>query len=86
MPPRPMDSDGNASANVLRMQVTKFSTPLLPTHFTSKTGPLVPNIEKRVTLWKFQDFSVIQILREINVGESKSFKIAVFVLFAILEL
>ena len=28
-------------------------------------------------MWKFQDLSVIQILREINFGESKSSKIAV---------
>ena len=30
------------------------------------------------TMWKFQDFSVTQILREIIFGESKSCKIAVF--------
>ena len=30
------------------------------------------------TVWKFQDFSVIQILREINFGDSRSSKIAVF--------
>ena len=30
------------------------------------------------TVWKFQDFSVIQILREINFGESRSSKTAVF--------
>ena len=30
-----------------------------------------------VTLWKFRDFSVIQILREINFGESRSCKTAV---------
>ena len=29
-------------------------------------------------MWKFQDFSVIQILREINFGESRSTKTAVF--------
>ena len=35
---------------------------------------------KRVkgTVWKFQDFSVIQILREINFGGSGSSKTAVF--------
>ena len=30
-----------------------------------------------VTQWKFQDFSIIQILREINFGESRSSKIAI---------
>ena len=30
------------------------------------------------TVWKFQDFSVMQILREINFGESRSPKSAVF--------
>ena len=32
-------------------------------------------------MWKFQDFSVIQILREINFGESRSSKNAVFAIF-----
>ena len=35
-----------------------------------------------LAVWKFQDFSVTQILREINVGESRNSKTAVF---AILE-
>ena len=30
------------------------------------------------TVWKFQDFSVIQILREINFGESRSFETTFF--------
>ena len=30
------------------------------------------------TVWKFLDFSVIQILREINLGESRSAKFAIF--------
>ena len=30
------------------------------------------------TLWKFHDFSIAQILREINFGESRSSKTAVF--------
>ena len=34
---------------------------------------------------KFQDFSVIQILREINFGESRSPKTAVFVIFGALN-
>jgi len=29
-------------------------------------------------VWKNQDFSIFQILREINFGESRSFKTAVF--------
>ena len=29
-----------------------------------------------ITVWKFQDFSITQILREINFGESRSSKIA----------
>ena len=33
------------------------------------------------TLWKLQDFSKIQILREINFGESRSSKIAIFAIF-----
>ena len=31
------------------------------------------------TMWKFQDFSVTQILREINFGECRCCKTAVFV-------
>ena len=31
-----------------------------------------------ILIMKFQDFSVIQILREINFGESRSSKIAIF--------
>ena len=33
------------------------------------------------TVWKFQDFSVIHILREINFGEFRSSKNAVFAIF-----
>ena len=33
------------------------------------------------TVWKFQDFSIIQILREINFGESGSSEAAVFAFF-----
>ena len=33
------------------------------------------------TVWKFQEFSAIQILREINFGESKSSKNDVFAIF-----
>ena len=32
------------------------------------------------SVWKFQGFSVIQILREINFGESRSSKNAIFVI------
>ena len=32
-------------------------------------------------MWKFENFSVIQILREINFGESRSSKTAVFAIF-----
>ena len=32
-------------------------------------------------MWKFHDFSVIQILREINLGQSKSCKNAIFAHF-----
>ena len=31
-----------------------------------------------VTVWKYQDFSVIQILREINFGEHRNSKTGVF--------
>ena len=33
------------------------------------------------TMWKFQDFSVTHILREINFGESRSYKTVVFANF-----
>ena len=39
---------------------------------------------KSFTVWKFQDFSVIQVLREINFGESRSSKTAVFTGFGLL--
>ena len=37
------------------------------------------------TVWKFQDFSVIQILRETYLGESRSPKTAVFAIFEALN-
>ena len=37
------------------------------------------------TVWKFQDFSVTQILREIKVGESRSSKTAFFATFKALN-
>ena len=36
-------------------------------------------------MWKFHDFSVIQILREIHFGESRSAKTAVFTIFGALN-
>ena len=36
-------------------------------------------IKKGYTVWKFQDFSVTLILREINFGVSRSSKTAIFV-------
>ena len=39
----------------------------------------------RVTAWKFHDFSVIQILREINFGESWGSKSAVFAILGALK-
>ena len=33
------------------------------------------------TVWKFQDFTVIQILREINFAKCRSSKLAVFAIF-----
>ena len=35
--------------------------------------------------WKFQDFSVTQILREINFGESRTSKMAVFAILGALN-
>ena len=37
------------------------------------------------TFWKLKNFSVIQILREINFGESKSSKTVVFAIFGALN-
>ena len=37
------------------------------------------------TVWKFQNFSVTHILREINFGVSRSYKTAVFVIFGVLN-
>ena len=44
-------------------------------------------LEDRIVLtaWKFQDFSVTHILREINFGESRSSKTAVFAFFENLD-
>ena len=36
-------------------------------------------------MWKFQNFSAIQILREINVGEWRSSKITVFATLGVLK-
>ena len=38
------------------------------------------------TVWKFQNFSVTQILREINFGESRSYESAVFAILEALDL
>ena len=35
----------------------------------------------RVTVWKFCDFPITQILREINFGESRSSKTAIYACF-----
>ena len=40
----------------------------------------------RTTMWKFEDFFVIQILREINFGESRSSRTAVCVVFGALNI
>ena len=37
------------------------------------------------TVWKFRDFSLTQILREINIEECRSFKTAVFAIFVALN-
>ena len=37
------------------------------------------------TVWKFHDFLITQILREINCGESRSSKTAIFALFGALK-
>jgi len=39
----------------------------------------------KFTEWKFQDFSVFQILREINLGESRSAKNAGFALLGAMK-
>ena len=36
-------------------------------------------------MWKYEEFLVIQILREINFGESESFEIAIFANFGALN-
>ena len=38
-----------------------------------------------ITVWKFQDFSVIQILREINFGHSRSCETAILAIFGALN-
>ena len=42
---------------------------------------LAPSPSSKYTVWKFQVFSVIQILREIKFGECKRSKIVVFAIF-----
>ena len=37
------------------------------------------------TVWRFRDFSITQILREINFGESRSSKIAIFAILGVLN-
>ena len=37
------------------------------------------------TVWKFEDFSVIQIFREINFDQSKRSKTAIFAIFEVLN-
>jgi len=38
----------------------------------------VEKLEIHSTPWKFQDFSIIHILREIDLGEYRSYKTAIF--------
>ena len=47
---------------------------------------MVTHVEVRhYTVWKIQDFPVTQILREINFGDSRSAKTAVFAIFGALN-
>ena len=39
-----------------------------------------------ITVWKLKDFSVIQILREINFGQSRSSKTAIFAILGALKM
>ena len=44
--------------------------------------PTLPDrLRLKSTVWKFQDFSVIQILREISFGKCRRAKTAVFAIF-----
>ena len=45
-----------------------------------------PSNISQSTMWKFQDFSITQILREINFGELRSSKIEVFAILEALNL
>ena len=38
-----------------------------------------PKVSQRFTVWKFHDFSITQILREINFGDSPSAKSAILI-------
>ena len=46
---------------------------------------ILPQRKVTYTVWKFQDFSVIQILREIKFGESRSSKTAILANFGALN-
>ena len=52
----------------------------------NKASCSIPNKRRTSTVWKFQDFYVIRILREINFGESRSTKNGVFAIFGALNL
>ena len=43
------------------------------------------NLNSKSTVWKFQDFSVTQVLREINFGEPRSIKTAIFAVLGALN-
>ena len=43
------------------------------------------NLNSKSTVWKFQDFSVTQVLREINFGEPRSIKTAIYAVLGALN-
>ena len=50
-----------------------------------KGGKHVLSCRRQRTVWIYQDFSVIQILREIKIGESRNPKIAIFAILEALD-
>ena len=46
---------------------------------------LINKVSFIITVWKFQNFPITQIFREINLGESQNSKTAVFAFFEVLD-
>ena len=82
-------NDGNTTTSTIPNFHTLFFHPQVEQFFPNWAVDTAPKLGSgyivTYTVWKFHDFSVVQILREINFGESWSSKIAFFAVLGALN-